>query len=81
MPNTGGFEVQNSRGHEGGKYLGLFVCRRKSSIVGNGFDAIPIPQLSQHCTGWYSAALKVLPLVGAKPKPDWNYQCQLLVYE
>jgi len=44
MPNTGGFEVQNSRGHEAGKYLCLFVCRRKSSIVSNGFDAIPIPQ-------------------------------------
>jgi len=41
----GGFEVQNFRGHEGGKYL---AGRRKSS---NQFDAILIPQLSQHCTG------------------------------
>ena len=43
----GGFEVQNFREHEGGmrKYL---AGRRKSS---NRFDAILIPQLSQHCTG------------------------------
>jgi len=48
----GGFEVQIFRGHEVSKYLGLFAGRRKSSIVGDCFDAIPIPQLSQHCTGW-----------------------------
>ena len=33
-----------------------FVSLLKSSRVGDCFDAIPIPQLSQHCTGWRSAA-------------------------
>ena len=37
----------------GGKYLCLFAEVR---TVGDCFDAIPIPQLSQHCTGWQSAA-------------------------
>jgi len=50
----------NFMGHEGGKYLCLFVGGRKSSIVSNHFDTIPIPQLSQHCTGWWSAAVIVL---------------------
>ena len=40
----------------GGKYLCLFLSRRNSSIVSDRFDAILIPQLSQHCTGWWSAA-------------------------
>jgi len=48
----GGFKVQNFRGREGGKYLCLFAARMKSSIVGDHFDTILIPQLSQHCTGW-----------------------------
>ena len=52
----GGIEVQNFKGHEGGKYLCLFAGRRKSSIVDDRFDAIQIPQLSQQCTGWESAA-------------------------
>jgi len=33
----GGFEVQNFRGHDGGKYPCLFAGRRKSSIVGDCF--------------------------------------------
>jgi len=52
----GQFEVQ----HKGGKYLCLFAGGRKSSIVGDRFDTIPIPQLSQHCTGWRSAAVFVV---------------------
>ena len=36
-----------------GKYLCLFAGR---STVSDHFDAISIPQLSQHCTGWQSAA-------------------------
>ena len=37
MQSMGGFEVQNLRGHEGGKYLHLFAGGMKSSIVGNHF--------------------------------------------
>jgi len=51
-----GFEGQNFRRHEGGKYLCLFTSRRKSSTVSDPFGAIPILQLSQHCTGWQSAS-------------------------
>ena len=38
--------------------LFLFAGRRKSGIVciGNRFNAILIPKLSQHCTGWRSIA-------------------------
>jgi len=59
LPDTvsmGRFEVLNFRGHEGRKYLCLFAGRWKSSIVGDRFNVVPIPQLSQHCTGWQSAA-------------------------
>jgi len=42
----GRFEVLNLRGHEGGKYLSLFAGGTKSSIVGDHFNAILIPQLS-----------------------------------
>jgi len=54
--------------------LCLSTGRRKSSkvSVSDRFDAIPIPQLSQHCTGWQSSAhvcsvlyFRVSPLVGA----------------
>ena len=38
------YESSKFRGHDGGKYL--FACRKKSSIVGDHFDAIPIPQVS-----------------------------------
>ena len=43
-----------------------------TSIVGDRFDAILIPQLNRHCTGWQSAAVfivclrRVPPLVGAQ---------------
>ena len=51
MEGVGAFEVLNFRGHKRGKYLYLLVGRRKSSIVGDCFDAIWIHHLSQHCTG------------------------------
>ena len=32
--------------------------KSKATPVGDRFDAIPIPQLSQHCTNWQSAAVE-----------------------
>ena len=49
--NMGGSEVQISGGMKG---AGISSSLR--SKVGERFDANPIPQLSQHCTGWRSAA-------------------------
>ena len=49
--NMGGSEVQISGGMKG---AGISSSLR--SKVGDRFDANPIPQLSQHCTGWRSAA-------------------------
>ena len=53
----GRFEVQDFRGHEEGKYLCLFTGRKKSSIVSDHFTpSQSLNSVSQHCTGWQSAA-------------------------
>jgi len=54
-PHTDGFEVQTSGGMRGQVPLSLLT------------GEIPIPQLSQHCTGWQSAAVYICrlpPLMG-----------------
>jgi len=43
----GRFDVQTSGGMSGAS---AYVYSLVDGIVGDHFDAIPIPQLSQHCT-------------------------------